>query len=296
LAVVGLHGNTFKPHTGTKTSVLFVQKWNDDPRVGALCPRKDDYNIFFATMRKSGKDNSGEKIYVKKSDGSGEPLLDDHYHLIVDHDLFNHDGLTQDGIAEAFIEFAKKEDLSFFDLSSSVTPFDAEKYDRLMDELEAVEVEFSKLKTPVRIDAEVYQKVYIEIDKTIDKLTNTSIGEEIRTIKKGIFDIKAECYSDFGIPFVRISNLKNMRIEENDIIYIPEEEHNKNIDTELKRNDVILSKTAYPAASLVTLEICNTSQDTVAIKLKPKSQILSHYLVTFLNWTLDKIEAKKDRD
>ena len=27
LAVVGLHGNTFKPHTGTKTSVLFVQKW-----------------------------------------------------------------------------------------------------------------------------------------------------------------------------------------------------------------------------------------------------------------------------
>jgi type I restriction enzyme M protein len=29
LAVVGLHGNTFKPHTGTKTSVLFVQKWND---------------------------------------------------------------------------------------------------------------------------------------------------------------------------------------------------------------------------------------------------------------------------
>ena len=26
LAVVGLHGNTFKPHTGTKTSVLFLQK------------------------------------------------------------------------------------------------------------------------------------------------------------------------------------------------------------------------------------------------------------------------------
>ena len=38
LAVVGLYGNTFKPHTGTKTSVLFVQKWNDDPKLGALCP------------------------------------------------------------------------------------------------------------------------------------------------------------------------------------------------------------------------------------------------------------------
>ena len=34
LAVVSLHGNTFKPHTGTKTSVLFLQKWNDDPSKG----------------------------------------------------------------------------------------------------------------------------------------------------------------------------------------------------------------------------------------------------------------------
>jgi len=29
LAVVGLHGNTFKPHTGTKTSVLFLRKYTD---------------------------------------------------------------------------------------------------------------------------------------------------------------------------------------------------------------------------------------------------------------------------
>ena len=108
LAVVGLHGNVFKPHTGTKTSVLFVQKWDDE-----LCPKKDDYPIFFATMQKPSKDNSGDKIYVKDP-STGELLLDDHNHLIVDHDLFNHRGMTQDGIAEAFEEFAKKEGLSFF--------------------------------------------------------------------------------------------------------------------------------------------------------------------------------------
>ena len=107
LAVVGLHGNVFKPHTGTKTSVLFVQKWH-----GKLCPKVDDYPIFFATMKEPSKDNSGDKIYVKNADGT--PLLDTHEHLIVKHDLFNHDGKTQDGIAEAFIEFAKKERLSFF--------------------------------------------------------------------------------------------------------------------------------------------------------------------------------------
>jgi len=30
LAVVGLHGNTFKPHAGTKTSVVFLQKYTDE--------------------------------------------------------------------------------------------------------------------------------------------------------------------------------------------------------------------------------------------------------------------------
>ncbi|MGP1558504.1 MAG: HsdM family class I SAM-dependent methyltransferase, partial [Porphyromonas gingivalis] len=111
LAVVGLHGNVFKPHTGTKTSVLFVQKWDEE-----LCPRVEDYNIFFATMQEPSKDNSGDKIYRSTTNEEGEnvPLLDTHGHLIVKHDLFNHDGLTEDGIAEAFAEFAKKERLSFF--------------------------------------------------------------------------------------------------------------------------------------------------------------------------------------
>lgn len=136
LAVIGLHGNVFKPHTGTKTSVLLVQKWDDK-----LCPKVDDYPIFFGTMQEKSKDNSGEKIFVRKKDfpksakqetgiaivaepvehydiappkDLDEYLLDTHGHLIVKHDLFNHDGLTKDGIAEAFQEFAKKERLSFF--------------------------------------------------------------------------------------------------------------------------------------------------------------------------------------
>lgn len=107
LAVVGLHGNSFKPHTGTKTSVLFVQKWHDE-----LCPKVDDYPIFFAVSEKGGKDNSGDYIYVKND--NGQYKLDKNGHLIVDHDLHNHDGELQDGIAEAFIEWAKSEKLSFW--------------------------------------------------------------------------------------------------------------------------------------------------------------------------------------
>ncbi|MDP4283654.1 MAG: N-6 DNA methylase [Bacteroidota bacterium] len=145
LGVVGLHGNVFKPHTGTKTSVLLVQKWDDK-----LCPKVEDYPIFFATMQQPSKDNSGEKIYIKEKDllewgihkkpvmeedepeGAAEPIdhynaipknigeyvLDENDHLVVKHDLFSNtlknDIHTPDGIAEAFQEFAKKERLSFF--------------------------------------------------------------------------------------------------------------------------------------------------------------------------------------
>lgn len=75
LAVVGLHGNVFKPHTGTKTSVLFVQKWTDENcGFPNICPKPTpdengniDYPIFFATMQTPSKDNSGDKIYVTEN-------------------------------------------------------------------------------------------------------------------------------------------------------------------------------------------------------------------------------------
>ena len=107
LAVVGLHHNTFKPHTGTKTSVLFVQKWDEK-----LCPKKENYPIFFAVSENSGKNNSGDYVYLKGNGGKNK--LDKNGHLIVEHDLHNHGGELPDGVAETFAKWAKKEKLSFW--------------------------------------------------------------------------------------------------------------------------------------------------------------------------------------
>ncbi len=134
-----------------------------------------------------------------------------------------------------------------------------------------------------RIDAECYQEKYVSTRKKLSTLKNTLLGNEVSKFYKGIFDIKAECYSDSGIPFVRIGNLKDCIIDSSTIVYIPELEHQKNHKTALRRGDIILSKTAYPAASFVNLSECNTSQDTIAISLKENSQIESEYLVVFLN-------------
>ena len=89
LASISLHINTFKPHTNTKTSILFLQKWNDDAKapLHLRCPKVDDYPIFFAVSQKGGKDNTGEYIYL--TDDKGYRLYDLHAHPMVDHDLFN---------------------------------------------------------------------------------------------------------------------------------------------------------------------------------------------------------------
>jgi len=98
LAVVGLNVNTFKPHTGTKTSVLFLQKWEEKQEV----PK--DYPIFMAVSKKSGKDNSGD--YVYKKDEEGQIVTNPKGDPAVDHDL--------DEIADKFIEFAKNEGFGFW--------------------------------------------------------------------------------------------------------------------------------------------------------------------------------------
>lgn len=103
LSVVSLNSNTFKPHTGTKTSILFLQKWNDDENAGPLCHKVENYPIFFAVSQNSGKDNSGE--YIFKLGADGLPVIDSHGHMVIDHDL--------DEIATDFLGFAKKEKLSF---------------------------------------------------------------------------------------------------------------------------------------------------------------------------------------
>ena len=99
LAVVGLHGNSFKPHTGTKTSVLFLQKWRDD----AEYEKAGNYPIFMATSEKAGKNNSGEYVYAK--DENGSILKDESGAYVYETDL--------DEVAKAFGEFAKKHKLDF---------------------------------------------------------------------------------------------------------------------------------------------------------------------------------------
>ena len=103
LGCVGLKENTFRPFTPTKTSVVILQKWKKNEKL-------KNYNIFMASSEKSGKDNSGNYIYLKDKDGN---FINEKKEIInvlknvkvVDHDL--------DVIAEEFKKFLQNEKIEY---------------------------------------------------------------------------------------------------------------------------------------------------------------------------------------
>lgn len=142
---------------------------------------------------------------------------------------------------------------------------------------------YSDLFGACRLDAEFYQPKYVQNETIISRFPSTvKLGDITTKFFKGIFDIKAEEYVAEGVPFVRISNLKDGVIDENGIAFITSERHEIEKKTSLKKYDLILSKTACPAASLVQIEECNTSQDTIAVRTKCSNDF-NAYLAVYLN-------------
>lgn len=115
IAVVGLHGNTFKPHTGTKTSVLLLQKYTDVERL--------------TIQELEGKHEAGWENYITK--------LRQKY-----QDLGWDKSVVEDELPEelkSFIEtyFSRREELEEEDEESNETDEDGSKsLKTLFDEMQ----------------------------------------------------------------------------------------------------------------------------------------------------------------
>jgi type I restriction enzyme M protein len=90
LAVVGLHPNTFKPHTGTKTSVLFVQKYTPEhlariaqvhDQIAGACPEYEAHIKVLLAAHDAAADVPYEAIPEAVADliaeAFGEPQADE---------------------------------------------------------------------------------------------------------------------------------------------------------------------------------------------------------------------------
>jgi type I restriction enzyme S subunit len=171
-----------------------------------------------------------------------------------------------------------------------MSPFDEARYARLLEGLDATELMLSTVRhenTKLRLDSAYFAKPMREAERVVRSYRggHDELGPLFSRFVKGVFDINADSYTDNGIPFLRISNLRLGLIDETNIALIPESRHQDEIKTELRRGDIVFSKTAYPAVSLVTLDRCNTSQDTIATTLSAygKKTYRPEAIVAFLS-------------
>lgn len=69
LAVINLNKNTFQPHTGVRTCIVFLQKYKENE------PR-NDYSIFMGISNKIGQDSEGEPIFRYEANGDQTNEID----------------------------------------------------------------------------------------------------------------------------------------------------------------------------------------------------------------------------
>lgn len=85
IASLDLHSDTFQPHNGTQTSVLFLQKKTQKEMDKELTSRQmKDYNIFFAMVEKIGHDKRGTVLFKRDNDGN-ELLMPETTELQIDN-------------------------------------------------------------------------------------------------------------------------------------------------------------------------------------------------------------------
>lgn len=144
-----------------------------------------------------------------------------------------------------------------------------------------------KLSEKLRIDSKYFSKSAVAARHLIETKPNDHLEDITAVMRKGIFDIKSDTYTDpgNGVPFIRISDLKHGMIKEGTTAWISEDAHKAEFKTVLKRGDIAISKTAYPAVALVTLDECNVSQDLIATRISNEGSraFTSEYIVSFLS-------------
>lgn len=83
VASVDLHVDTFQPHNGTQTSVLFLQKKTEEQKKAEeTSGTMADYNIFMAMVEKVGHDKRGNPIFKRDPEGN-EILVPDTNSVLV---------------------------------------------------------------------------------------------------------------------------------------------------------------------------------------------------------------------
>lgn len=180
--------------------------------------------------------------------------------------------------------------------------------------LEINKTNLMKLKIPVpsiKIQKEYvkrlnkYQVIIENLENTINSIKNAGIDDSL-FINKNIKTLKEICsiitdgthftpvYKSTGIPFIRITDIKNRYIDFQNCKHISQEEHLKLIKRcHPQLNDILYSKNGTVGIALTVDTDKEFSIFVSLALLRPKSVIISKYLEFYLNSDSGKEQAFK---
>lgn len=141
-----------------------------------------------------------------------------------------------------------------------------------------------------RLDAEYYHPNAIGYENKIKTFQGKTIKQIGCTVVSGPFgsSLKSNAYLQSGIPFIRISDLRNFIISKDNLIFISELNNKRLASSQLNIGDLVLSKVGNTigVVSKVTKNIgkCNISENNIGIKLANSlSKEIKDTILTYLN-------------
>jgi restriction endonuclease S subunit len=143
----------------------------------------------------------------------------------------------------------------------------------------------SKLHGNLRIDAEFYSPDFLLLEKILNSHQTEPFSTYSIFVKKGIFDLSPDHYTNQGIPLIRTSEIKDPLIDFSTSVFLDEKTHDANKKTELNPGDIVFTKIGAYIGDVAMLpqkyNRYNFSQNVTGIKLK-KDKIDPGFLLAFL--------------
>lgn len=135
-----------------------------------------------------------------------------------------------------------------------------------------------------RLDAKYWLPAIRELQKVIQngKYKSQKLGEYITDIRYGLST--ANDYVDFGIPFLRILNLKNDGIDTSDVVYLSDDQKDEIGKAVVHEGDLLISRSgSVGIVVVIPKEAENFAFGSFMIKFCLNDKINKDYVAAWLN-------------
>jgi len=256
LAVIDCPKETFQPDTSTKTHLIFLQKKTEEEM-----RREKEYDIFMAIAENVGHDSKGKPVWKEENN---KKIINDDFPMIAEkYDEFRKGKLT----SKNFDRYGYVVSSSWLENNLIARRY-LPKYINVLNELHKLEKEGKvELKTLNEIKSKMF--------------TGANIGAEDYVEDSPYQYIMTDCVTEFGI---HPSNLK----------HVTKKSYEKNQSKAVKKNDIIINRTGSAGVAItIPKDMEGIMSCGFVFLLRLKSQYDPHYVVSFLNNRLGKLQTER---